>query len=69
MPLCEKNACKFYLRAKKFPPTLRRGGIYGGTRYRAPLYLACAFCRRLRQSAIMAMNSELVGLPLQELTV
>ena len=25
--------------------------------------LAC-FCRRLRQSAIMAMNSEFVGLPL-----
>ena len=30
--------------------------------------LAC-FCRRLRQSAIMAMNSEFVGLPLMFETV
>ena len=28
-----------------------------------------AFCRRERQSAIMAMNSEFVGLPLMLLTV
>ena len=27
------------------------------------------FCRRLKWSAIMAMNSELVGLPLMPLTV
>ena len=65
------------------PKPLSRGGARGGKpsdivsggflhplilQLRIQRTLAC-FCRRLRQSAIMAMNSEFVGLPLMFETV
>ena len=52
------------------PPDISSGGFLHPLflLLRIQCTLAC-FCRRLRQSAIMAMNSEFVGLPLMFETV